>query len=497
MIGAVVLTIGLLLTLAAVLAARIPGGASFARPGIAVSPGRAFVLSPVHPSTWYANAAIGIGLFTGVIAFTAIVSLVSAGLTVLLIGVGVLFIVLAIEGSRLVAAVERWRVFLGEPDRPAAHAYRPLRGGIVDLLRAEFADENRWRDVLYVAINMPLVIIEFAVVIAAWALALGLLTLPTWDDQLARIASLGIFGPLTRFAPLVGLAPLAGLLLLPVAASLSQIVIGLHRALVGGLLCTSESRELRRQVETLRESRSAIIDVEASELHRIERDLHDGAQRRLVMLSIDLGLASERIDTDPAAAKALILEGQEQARQALAELRDLVRGIAPSILLDRGLVAALESISGRGPVATRIHSELAPGERFSPAVERTAYFVAAEALANVAKHSRAQHAEVRIARDAERLVGGGPGRRGRWRAGGFGRRPGRSGGPRGRRRRHVHRLQPAGRPDGRARRDPGARRALGPEVGQDGQDATVVILRVGQLELPEDVADVLFGRRPR
>jgi signal transduction histidine kinase len=402
-IGAVFLAIGALLIASAVLAARIPGGASFARPGIAVSPGRAFLLSPIHPATWFANAAIGVGLFTGVVAFGVIVSLVSAGLTVLLVGVGFLLIVLAIEGSRLAARGERWRVFLGEPDRPAAHAYRPLRGGVVDLLRAEFADESRWRDVLYVAVNLPLVVIEFAV----WALALGLLTLPTWDEQLVRLASIGPIGPslpLTRLAPLVGLAPLAGLVLLPVAGSLSQIVIGLHRALVGGLLCTSESRELRRQVETLRESRSAVLDVEASELHRIERDLHDGAQRRLVMLSIDLGLASERIDTDPTAAKALILEGQEQARQALAELRDLVRGIAPSILLDRGVVAALESISGRGPVATVIRSELAPGERFSPAVERTAYFVAAEALANVAKHSSARNAEVRITRDTGRLV---------------------------------------------------------------------------------------------
>ena len=165
--------------------------------------------------------------------------------------------------------------------------------------------------------------------------------------------------------------------------------MALHRGLVAGLLCTSESRELRRQVETLKESRSAVLDVEASELHRIERDLHDGAQQRLVMLSIDLGLASERIDTDPATAKQLVLEAQEQARQALAELRDLVRGIAPSILIDRGLVPALSSIAGRGPVPTSVRSDLAPGERFPAAIERAAYFVVAEALANVAKHSGA------------------------------------------------------------------------------------------------------------
>jgi signal transduction histidine kinase len=207
-----------------------------------------------------------------------------------------------------------------------------------------------------------------------------------------------------RGASFLVLSTLAGAALLPVAASLSQLVMALHRAVVGGLLCTSESRELRRQVASLKESRSAVLDVEASELHRIERDLHDGAQQRLVMLTIDLGLASERVDTDPAAAKELILAGQEQAREALAELRDLVRGIAPSILLDRGLVPALSSITGRGPVPTAVRSGLAPGERLPAPIERAAYFVVAEALANVAKHSHAQSCEVRCRREGSRLI---------------------------------------------------------------------------------------------
>ena len=180
--------------------------------------------------------------------------------------------------------------------------------------------------------------------------------------------------------------------------------MALHRSVVRGLLCTSQEKELRRQVAMLRESRSAVLDTEASELHRIERDLHDGAQQRLVMLNIDLGMAAERVDADPAAAKALILEGQAQAREALAELRDLVRGIAPSILLDRGLVAALESIAGPGPVPTSIRSELPPGERLPAATERTAYFVATEALANVVKHSQAKRCEVRLSRDPGLLV---------------------------------------------------------------------------------------------
>jgi signal transduction histidine kinase len=389
-IEAVVLVTGLLLIVAGLGSAWIPGEASFARPGISRSPLRAFLLAPIHPTTWYANGAIILGLFVATAAFSVIVALISTGLTILLAGIGILFIAAAIECGRLVARIERWRVFVGETERPVAHPYRPFRGSILDLLRAEFADEARWRDLIYVAIDFPLALFEFLIVGLAWAGALFLLTLPAWFEP-------------PRVLPPLWLASVAGLILLFVAASMSQGVIALHRQVVRGLLCTSESRELRRQVETLRESRSAVIDVEASELSRIERDLHDGAQQRLVMLSIDLGLATERIDTDPEGAKQLVRASQEQAREALAEIRRLVRGIAPSILLDRGLVAAIESITGRGPVRTTVRSELPPGERLPPAVERTAYFVVSEALANVAKHSGATSSEVRVGREGGSL----------------------------------------------------------------------------------------------
>jgi signal transduction histidine kinase len=424
-IAGAVLIVGLLLILAGLASARIPGGAAFAPSGIARSgqgrseggggplglawrarnPLRAFLLSPIHPATWNANAAIGLGFFVGIFAFAILVSIASAGFATIVAGIGVFFIALTIEGSRIVARIERRRVTLGDPEGLLAHPYRPFRGGPVELIKAEFADENRWRDVLYVAVNLPLSILEFVVVAVVWWLSLALLTMPLWYDAVPGATLPAFLDALAGHdAPIVVLRALVGAALLPVAASLSQLVMALHRAVVEGLLCTSDSRELRRQVESLQKSRSAILDVEASELHRIERDLHDGAQQRLVMLTIDLGLASERIDTDPAAAKQLVLEGQEQARQALAELRNLVRGIAPSILLDRGLVAALDSIAGRGPVPTVVRSDLPPGERLPAGVERAAYFVATEALANVAKHSGARRCEVRCRREGARLI---------------------------------------------------------------------------------------------
>jgi signal transduction histidine kinase len=403
-IGGSILVAGTLLILAGLVWSRIPGGATVASSGIGRS--RAFLLSPIHPATWYANGAILLGAPVAILSFTTIVSIVSAGFASLLFGVGVVLLGVAIEGCRLIARIERRRAFAGEPVRPLAHPYRPLRGSFRDILRAEFGDESRWRDVLYVAVNLPLSLLEVAVVASVWVLALTIVTTPLWYDAAETAALPWFLGPWADHDALsVSTRTLLGLALLPVAASISQLVIALHRGVVRGLLCTSESRELRRQVETLRESRSAVLDVEATELHRIERDLHDGAQQRLVMLTIDLGLASERIDEDPAAAKALILEGQAEARQALAEIRDLVRGIAPSILLDRGLIAALQSIAGRGPVPTVIESDLAASERLPAATERAAYFVVTEALANVAKHSGARRCTVRCHRDDAREDG--------------------------------------------------------------------------------------------
>jgi signal transduction histidine kinase len=122
-----------------------------------------------------------------------------------------------------------------------------------------------------------------------------------------------------------------------------------------------------------------------------------------VMLAMDLGRAEEKIESDPAAARELVADAREQSRLALAELRSLVRGTAPSILIDRGLVAAVASIAAKGSIQTFIDSRRIGGQRFSPAVERAGYFVASEALANVSKHSGATRSDVIFWRDRTRL----------------------------------------------------------------------------------------------
>ncbi|HEY6569219.1 MAG TPA: histidine kinase, partial [Candidatus Limnocylindrales bacterium] len=260
---------------------------------------------------------------------------------------------------------------------------------------AEFLDASRWRDVVYFLILVPLALVEFIVSFCLWVTAAALL--------LASVV-LAVARPPHVWGLAIVLAFVIGLLLVPVAASVSRGLMRLHRAVVQGLLCVDPADALRRDNERLRDSRAAALELEASELRRIERDLHDGAQQRLVTLAMDLGRAEERIDTDPAAAKAIVADARAQARLALAELRDLVRGTMPAILVDRGLVAALASVAASNPVPTALISTLPVGERLPPAIERSAYFVVVEALANVAKHSGASRCEVALRKDPWALV---------------------------------------------------------------------------------------------
>jgi signal transduction histidine kinase len=334
-----------------------------------------------------------------------VASAFSTGGSLLIILVGIAVIGIGIEIARLIAQVERWRMMVVDPRPLRPHPYRSLGRGVRALAEAEFMDENRWRDVIYVLVSFPLTILEFTLFAIVWSLAIGLMVAPLLYYEIWSVARDRIPYDVAHAMPVaLTFLFIFGVLLIPVGASLSRGLMALHRAVVQGLLCQSEAEELRRRVDTLRDSRSAMLQIEASELRRIERDLHDGAQQRLVMLAIDLSLARDKVESDPTAAKSLMDDAREQARQALAELRDLVRGSAPAILLDRGLVAALGAVAGRCPVPTVVESTLVPGEREPHAVERAAYFVVSEALTNVAKHSQAKRCEVRCGRRGDWLI---------------------------------------------------------------------------------------------
>jgi signal transduction histidine kinase len=217
------------------------------------------------------------------------------------------------------------------------------------------------------AIQVVVSLVVIGVTIAIWALA-----------------GFGTFWPIWT---------ILGLIVLFVVVLLARLA---WRQLYGD----ERERELTERVETLTETRRGALDVQAAELRRIERDLHDGAQARLVALSMQLGRAEEGLADRPEIA-ALVRQARSEATAANAELRDLARGIAPPVLADRGLAAAVEALGTRAPIPVTVDAEIGP--RPAPVVESAAYFVVAESLTNVAKHAPGAAAAVRLRLEGEAL----------------------------------------------------------------------------------------------
>ncbi|OBG85944.1 histidine kinase [Mycobacterium sp. E802] len=194
--------------------------------------------------------------------------------------------------------------------------------------------------------------------------------------------------------------PIAWLLALVAIVAAAAIVVfapAVDAAIDRWLLAPSPTAALQHQVSALADARQGAVSSAQTERHRIERDLHDSVQPRLVSLAMTIGLAQTKLDSDPPAAKALIAEAHDEAKSALVELRNVVRGIAPTILSDRGLDAALSAVVQRSEtsgVPTTLHIDLP--RRLPDEVESVAYFVVAEALTNVAKHAAAAQAVVTV-----------------------------------------------------------------------------------------------------
>jgi signal transduction histidine kinase len=196
-------------------------------------------------------------------------------------------------------------------------------------------------------------------------------------------------------------ATVAGVAIILLTPAVAALVAWLDRTAMTALLGPSRSAELERRVETLSQSRAGVVDAADAERRRIERDLHDGAQQRLVSLAMNLGVARENLTDLPEEASRVIAAAHDEAKEALAELRNLVRGLHPAVLDDRGLDAALSGIAARAPLPVRLTVDVP--ERASPTVEAVAYFVVSECLTNIARHAKARQATIDVRRDGQRL----------------------------------------------------------------------------------------------
>jgi signal transduction histidine kinase len=191
-----------------------------------------------------------------------------------------------------------------------------------------------------------------------------------------------------------------GILLLFLAPILARAMAMLDLSIARTLLGPSH-QELGQRIETLTESRAGVIDAADAERRRIERDLHDGAQQRLVSLAMNLGLARATLSDLPDPAREAIERAHEESKQALKELRDLVRGLHPAVLNDQGLDAALSGVAARAPIPVRLRVDIE--RRTTPTIEAVAFFIVSEALTNIAKHAAATKAEVTVRREGDRL----------------------------------------------------------------------------------------------
>ncbi len=323
----------------------------------------------------------------------------TTGFAITVVG-GAFFLASTMWVVGLFARIERARArqLLGAEISDPAPDHRSHRFGFIG---RQLTSGSGWRAMAYTLVHPVVSAALFVVTMAFWCGGLLGATLPFYITALpldtARLLVADVdSGRETAGTTALGVAALLAAPLVTLGARQVDL------AMVRGLLGRNRVAELEATVEAVSGHRDAAVEAAAAERRRIERDLHDGAQQRLVSLGMTLGLAQQRLDHDPAGARTLLDEAHHEAKAAISELRAIARGIHPAILDDRGLDAALSALAGRSTIPVTIAVE--PAGPLVASVESAAYYVVAEALTNVAKHAEANEAKVRVALDGETVV---------------------------------------------------------------------------------------------
>ncbi|MFF3015952.1 sensor histidine kinase [Streptomyces sp. NPDC057939] len=364
--------------------------------------------APLAARTWREFGYLLIGLPLSTLYFSLAIAGVSlgAGLLVTFVGVPVLAGVLAM--CRGFGQVERARVrgLLRVPLADPAPV-RAARSGLLPTVGALLKSGSAWRHLLYSVIHFPWALFAFVLSLTLWSAGWGYLLYPLWfwviptftDQPGLQLFQNGDYSFYLDSPLAIVVTSLIGLVVTLATPWVIRALTTVDRVLVVGLLGPSR---LDSRVTELEADRGVVVDTAAADLRRIERDLHDGAQARLVALAMDLGLAKEKLTEDPQAAARMVDEAHGEVKVALQELRDLARGIHPAVLTDRGLDAALSSVASRCAVPVRVAVDLPA--RPAAAIEGIAYFTVSELLQNVSKHARAGSASVDVWKSGERLL---------------------------------------------------------------------------------------------
>ncbi|MFE1952546.1 sensor histidine kinase [Streptomyces sp. NPDC059524] len=382
------------------------GGGGGPRRGLGRLP--AGLRAPIEGRAWREFAYVLLSLPIAIAGFVWAVTMVSLGAGLLITFIGVPVLAGALAGARGFGALERVRartllgVTVGSPE-----PVRPRKNGPMGWIGAVLKSGVSWRSLLYGVLHLPWAVFSFGVAVAFWTTGWTLLTYPLWQWVFPMYGGQGgiqLYGDEAHSVYLdnpfeITVTALIGLAVTLVTPWVIRALTTVDRLAVVGLLGPSR---LQNRVVELESDRGVVVDTAAADLRRIERDLHDGAQARLVGLAMDLGLAKEKLAEDPEAAARMVSDAHGEVKTALQELRDLARGIHPAVLTDRGLDAALSSVASRCTVPVTVEVDLA--ERPAPAIEGIAYFTVSELLQNISKHSRATRASVDVWRAGGRLM---------------------------------------------------------------------------------------------
>ncbi|MEU8973772.1 sensor domain-containing protein [Streptomyces monashensis] len=364
--------------------------------------------APFEARSWREFGYVLLSLPISIVLFTWTVAMVSLGAGLLVTFLGVPVLAAALAGCRGFGALERARArtLLGL-EVAAPEPLRVGKPGALPWMGAVLKSGASWRSTLYTLVQFPWAVFSFVVAVTLWPLGWSLLTYPLWFWVFPAYVGQGglqLYGDEHHSVYLdnpfeITVTALVGLLVTLATPWIVRALTAVDGLLVRGLLGPSP---LSARVVELESDRGVVVDTAAADLRRIERDLHDGAQARLVNLAMDLGLAKEKLQEDPGAAAQMVEEAHGEVKTALQELRDLARGIHPAVLTDRGLDAALSSVASRCTVPVRVEVDL-PGRPVA-AIEGIAYFTVSELLQNISKHSRARSASVDVWRAEDRLM---------------------------------------------------------------------------------------------
>jgi signal transduction histidine kinase len=363
---------------------------------------------PFTARHWRELLYVLLGLPIGIALFTFAVTMLSLGAGLLVTFLGIPVLAAGLAAARGLGRVERARargllgLEVGEPE-----PLRAPRSGAMSWMGAVLKSGTSWRNMLYAVLQFPWAVLSFSVTVTVCSLGWTMLTYPLWFWVFPMYGGQGglqLYGDEGHRIYLdnpfeITVTALVGLLITLAAPWIVRALTTVDGLLVRGLLGPSS---LGARVVELESDRGVVVDTASADLRRIERDLHDGAQARLVNLAMGLGLAKEKLREDPQAAARMVGEAHGEVKTALQELRDLARGIHPAVLTDRGLDAALSSVASRCSVPVKVDVDLA--ERPAPAIEGIAYFTVSELLQNVSKHSGARSASVDVWRADDRLL---------------------------------------------------------------------------------------------